>query len=458
MKVAPSTFALLLALASCSAPAPERSPRPAPTPRDAGGAQETALAPAAAAALAARSEPLVELELAAALELAEASHPALAAARARVERSAARALQAGRLSDPEAVLRVESAPFEGDTWSEAEYLVGLRQALPLGSRLSGEERVAQAERRHAELELAAARAELGASVRGAFATALYAQHAQAAREALLAVAEGLERLAERRVAAGDSAPREALLASLLASEARHELTRAEALSGEARRALALALGDPARPIASVAGELELASALPALDELLALLARHPLLLSAEAGVEAQAARAELARRERTPDLHLDLLYRRIESTDTDAFDLGVLLPLPLSARGRGRVEEARALLLEERARGALLAQEVEHAARRAHQRVLVARDTLEHVEQEILPRTAELERIAAARLAAGDASLEELLQARERNAQAQLERLEALADTLRAWSTLSAFLPPAPPSPTPTPSSSGAPD
>ena len=52
---------------------------------------------------------------------------------------------AGRLSDPELVLGSETARFEGDSFGQAELLLGLAQAIPLGGRRGEAREVAQRE-------------------------------------------------------------------------------------------------------------------------------------------------------------------------------------------------------------------------------------------------------------------------------------------------------------------------
>src|SRR5688572_1448744 len=93
-------------------------------------------------------EPVAKLDhltLEQAIELAEQNHPDLAEARALSDAAKARRAQAGKLPNPEAVARIESAPFNGRTADSAEYVAGVSQAVPVGGRLSASREVARKE-------------------------------------------------------------------------------------------------------------------------------------------------------------------------------------------------------------------------------------------------------------------------------------------------------------------------
>lgn len=437
---------ILLALVAtaccgCRATRPEASPaepratHPAPTGGESYAAQ-VSVKPTPDAPLT-----LDVLTLERAFELARGAHPELEAARARVVAARARTRTAGRLPNPDGVLRVESAVLEGETFESAEFLAGLSQPLPLGGRLDAAERVAQAELRRAELDLEAAELELASRVRGAFATAFYAQRAVELRSDLLAQSRDTVALGRVRLSHGDAASEEGLLSELASLEALHELERAETLSTTARGELLLALGLPDLEIGSLAGDLEAALALPSLDAVLERLGSNPLVLAADATLDAEGARVDLAHAERIPDLRLELLYRRIEAEDRNAFDLGLSLPLPLFQGARSRTDETRARQDEARAHRRSEELRLESLARVAHGRLAHARADLERLDREVLPRVERILALQERRLSAGDVGLEEVLLARSRASEAHLERLEALRAALAAWADLAPLLP-----------------
>ena len=112
-----------------------------------------------------------------AVGLAERQHPDLAEANALIEAAEGRVRQAGAFPNPEAIARIEQAPFKGRTLDEAEYLAGVAQPVPLGSRLSKAKQAEQLERDRRAKELEVRRRELRKHVHSAFATALYQEKA-----------------------------------------------------------------------------------------------------------------------------------------------------------------------------------------------------------------------------------------------------------------------------------------
>ncbi|MFM8358156.1 MAG: TolC family protein [Verrucomicrobiota bacterium] len=97
----------------------------------------------AGALAAAVPEPLDSLTLDQALDLAERHHPRLAEARAEVEAAAGRAEDAGKLPNPEAIIRAEQAPLRDYPAPDRQYVAGFGQTVPLGRRLA---RAREAER------------------------------------------------------------------------------------------------------------------------------------------------------------------------------------------------------------------------------------------------------------------------------------------------------------------------
>ena len=70
------------------------------------------------------------MTLADALARAERLHPELAVGQAQIERAEGLALQAGLFPNPELVARMESATLTAQLTEQAEYIVGVSQAIP----------------------------------------------------------------------------------------------------------------------------------------------------------------------------------------------------------------------------------------------------------------------------------------------------------------------------------------
>ena len=383
------------------------------------------------------SAPLTSLTLARALAAADAQHPELAEFRAYVEAARGQLDQAGRIPNPTLVLRMENAPWSrGSTRNEAEYVAGLSLQLPLSGRLGDADDVATRRIEQRERELDALRAEVHARVRGAFATALSLERAAEIQGQALELAERAVGLLEARVRAGDAVPADLARVQIEATGARLELQRVESLRARALTALAAALGDPGRRLDSLAGELEAALELPALEDLARRLEQNPQLQAAQADVALQTAQVELAQSQRIPDVSLDLFYRRLEEVNEHAFDVGIGIPLPVFNHNGGNVRSALAQKLAASARVDATRNELVRDLRVTHARLALLLQSVRTQREEVLGRADQVLAHVVARFEAGDASLVEVLPVRRDWTRIQLEYIAALRDVLVAWSDL----------------------
>ena len=380
------------------------------------------------------AEPLTNLTLERAIEIAIKNNPRLAESEAELEAAKARAQAAGKLPNPEAIARMESAPLSSGTTSQAEYLAGVSQAIPLGGRLSAARKAEQAVAGTRAQELKLARFELTRTVRNAFATALFSSEVLNVQTNTANSLKELVRITEARVEAGDVA--ELDLARIQAEEAQHrlELKEAARLQHEALDELGTAMGNFRLEIQSLSGSLpetlQIASIKAAVFG-----GDHPAIAVTQSEVEAQQARLKQARAERVPDVNLDLVYRRIESSRTDAFDVGVRIPIPLFDRKK-RVRQAEYELRASEARLERVQNQVGHDQHRLELGLQSALETAELLQKEILPKTDKLLAGAEARYKAGDIPLSELLIIRRETSQARLRYAETLRAVMQAWSGL----------------------
>lgn len=385
-------------------------------------------------------EPLASLTLGQALDLAERHHPRLAEARAQVEAAAGRAEDAGKLPNPEAIVRAEQVPLRDDATPDRQYVAGFGQAVPLGRRLAraraAERLEGEARRRGLEAELR----QLRQHVHRAFATALYQESAFQAQSRIAAGWSATTAATRARLAAGDVAGDELARAEFELARAEMERQRSQALRQQALQSLAAALGQPGREVRSVEGNLEADFEVPVLEELATRLTAHPAWLEAGAAARAARARLDLVRAERIPDVQVEVLYRRLEASRQDTLDFGLRLPLPLVQRQRGRVREAEAGVDAAAARARLTAQELEQGLREAHLALTSALASLQTFRTRLLPRAETILQAAERRLAAGDLALAEVVPVRRDWAAVHLGYLESLRDALQAWAALSAYL------------------
>src|SRR5687767_1210807 len=377
-----------------------------------------------------------DLTLDEAIRIALTNHPHLTEAHANIEAARARASAAGKLPNPEAVARMESAPLSSGTTSQAEYVAGVSQTIPLGRRLSAARQVEEAAADLREKEFEASALNLTKAVRGGFATALYASEVLKAQTNLGANLRELLRVTKARVEQGDAPALD--LARLEAEEAeqRLEIKEAAYLRHEALDALATVLGDFRTPIHSLAGILEESLELAEIRASGTVLDAHPGVAAMESAAAAQRARVRLAKAERIPDVNLDLFYRRLQGTRENAFDVGVRVPIPLFGRTRSRVREAESELRAAEARLESTRNEIGHEL---HARELVLERELETaavLKADVLPKVNAILRGAEARYRAGDISLSELMVIRREATTSQMKYLESLRSVMEAWAAL----------------------
>ena len=436
------TVLVLVLLAGCaSGPLPGRPTleRPPALTTAPGGTRLGASMPQEVPGPERSAERLERVSLADALARAERLHPELAVGQAQIERAEGLALQAGLFPNPELVARIESAPVTRHLTAQAEYVIGVSQAIPLGARLALARQAELLDRDRLTYEWAARRLEIRMRVQSAFATALYWQRVIQAREEDVRSAANGVALAHARLTAGDTIPAEVAQAEM--EHRRAEVERDNALSrlAQAFDGLGAALGDATLQIASLDGVLEEALTVPALASLTARLEASPFLAAAAADIAVQRARLDGVQAQRTPDVTLDLFYRRLGDSD-NALDVGVRLPLRLFDQGQGRLQATRADLAVAEARSRTLRNDQSLRLQAAHRKLTRAVAAATALRGEILPRAERVVQGAEARYRAGDMSLTELVPLRRDWTRVRLDYLEAVHEVMQAWAELSPYL------------------
>jgi outer membrane protein, heavy metal efflux system len=378
-----------------------------------------------------------DLTLNQAIEMALNYRPELAKARAKIEAAAGRMDEAGRLPNPQVIARMESAPLGGGTTRQAEYLAGITQPIPLGGRRAAARTYERAERAWFEREHELLHWSIVREVRNAFATALYSLEALSAQSQLAHAAEELLRITRFLIQEG-----EAPQSDLVRMEAEMwredlELARATALKEQAFAGLAAAVGKPGLNLTGLDGSLPDLLNIESQQGKIIRAEDHPQTLLSEAAIQSERARLALVRAERIPDLNLDLLYRRIESSREDAFDAGFTIAVPLFSRGRGRVQEAESLVKAAEAGFLQARNELTESVAGKKLQLSNAIAMVRLLENEILPRLEQSAQIDQARYAEGDIRLAELLLGRRELALARLSYLNQLRAAIDASAALS---------------------
>ncbi|MBA4150270.1 MAG: TolC family protein [Verrucomicrobia bacterium] len=380
---------------------------------------------------------LENLTLEQALALAEARHPLLREANANIAAAGGRVTQAGAFPNPEAIVRVESAPFDGK--GDPEYLVGFSQRIPINGSIGKAREVESRDQERLRNELEVTRLTVRKKVHGAFATALYQEAAFNTLDAIRQHLSNGAEIAKARVEVGDALSEDLARSEMELRWSELDLRQAKALREQALLELADALGEPSSKIGSLSGNINEVLELASLERISANLSAHPEIAAAQADVDLQRARVALAKAERVPDLNVEVLYRRIVEEKRNSADFGISVPLPLFNRNSGRVREAEAGVTAAEARSAKKRSDLAVNLRQLESQLAEALHRARLLQDEIMPRARKVLNAAEARYKEGDVSLSDVLPARRDWALVQMAQLEALREVMSAWAGLSVF-------------------
>jgi outer membrane protein, heavy metal efflux system len=288
----------------------------------------------------------------------------LQVARAEAAEAEGLAFQAAAYPNPTLTATHEPLSGGGTNYSESYLDVGQRLEWPAtrAARRESAERAAAA----ARARLSADSARLAFQLKAAYVEALRAEETATVLDRVTGVFREAEDRAADRLREGDISEYD--FRRIRVERARYEtqLAEAELDAAAARRTLALLVAPdgadieiaPAAPLASTPPEVDLEAVMAAARS------RRREIVAAEAELDAAAAQAQLATRERIPDLTATAGFKRQSDGLRGAF-LGLSVPLPLWDRRGGAIAAADARVEAARARLALTRRQVENDLRRA---------------------------------------------------------------------------------------------
>lgn len=281
------------------------------------------------------------LTLAEALIEANSRAPTPMAAAAGIRAAEAGRAIAGLRPNPSIAIDTENAlgtgPYRG--LDESDTTVVFAMPVELGGKRSARVAVADARIRRAEVESAAAMADLRLNVTLAYTALIAAERRAAVADAQLAVTGENLRIARDRVMVGANSPIDEQRAVLEDVKARAEADAERRTLAAARTALRQYAGDAALGALDAAWFDRAAPAVygPAqpnrAEGTLALVAAARETEVAELGVR-------LARSQRAPDLTVTAGTRRLEASNDQAMVFGISIPLPVFNNGKAVVIQA----------------------------------------------------------------------------------------------------------------------
>lgn len=379
------------------------------------------------AAPAAPQPPPLTLEEAMATALS--ANPGLAAARLGREETRARGDAARQRANPELLLE-EAKDFPRDTAT-------LSVPIERGGKRQRRIQLAEAQGRSGEAELARLTATTRNQLRRAYFALSAAQRRAAETAELQRLAESARDAARARFEAGDVPRLDALQAELAATQTAGEADRARGLLAGARADLNALLGRPLDSPVAVSAGLDAGAVLaPDAAVRLALVSSTELTVL-DLGLATQRAQLELARAETYRDLTAGAGVTHHSPPDFDwGWRASLTIPLPLFNRGRAQVRLEQATLARLQAERDAAAARVRGEVFSAAAAATTQRRAFLRYRDEILPRAAEVERMAEDSYRSGQTGLVALLQSLQSVHDLRLQAVQAGTDYQNALADL----------------------
>lgn len=392
----------------------------------------TTPAPVGATATAAN----LPLTLEAAWQLADQSNPVLNSARANL------ATAEGQLADAQGLLwnnpqiaaervrRTVPDPGLGDR-TQREWRVGLTQALEIAGQ-QGYRRTA------AEQELAAlretieeARRQLRAEVEQKFVRVVSLQQRAEMEAGLVDLIKENSAVTRKRFDAGEDTKLDANLAEVELGRANNQLEIVAEQLIQARADLATLLQLPAAKLPTVKGSLAVKPELPyTVDQLLAAAASRAQLRALDHREQAARHRLGLERAAVYPDVTVGLSSAREGPGDAreKLVGLSVSIPLPFFRRNAAGIGKASAELTQAEIEKQAAARDTRARVLTQWQKLDSLRQRVRRLDQSVLQRLEENQRLSTAAYRAGEISLVQMLLATRQVLDTRREVLEAMTD------------------------------
>lgn len=318
----------------------------------------------------------------------------------------------------------------------AEVQAQLTQRIEIAGERGTRRRAARA--RHAALgrQATAVQWDVEVGVRAAFARAVIARELLDARRRVEAFNRRTTELVRTRLAAGDVAELQLRVAQGELALAEQARIAAQTEYEVACRGLATAAGWREDEAIEPRGDLAKLAPLPSVESLLDGLDDHPRVAALDAAVEAAEARVASERRERWPEPSLGIYAAREREPGTPVTSRVVLatleIPLPFFQRNQAGLARANAELRVARAAQATRRYELGQEIRRWRTAADGAGLRVRSYADEVLPRFAENLELLGQAFELGEIGGLEVVLARQRFADMQMEALAAWRDYIDA--------------------------
>lgn len=289
------------------------------------------------------AEPNGVITLSQALSLAMMHNPELAAFAWEIRAAEARALQAGLRPNPEVGAAIENVggTDEVSGLDGSATTVQLGQLIELADKRTKRHRVALLQGALAGWDYEAKRLDVLRQVAQAYIELLAAQRRVELASDLVRLSEQTYATVAERVDAGKDSPVERTKAQVALANAGIELKKATRRLEAARKELVTTWGGKQPKFGKASGDIERVDPVPEEDTLVALLPQNPAIARWETELEQRKAVVDIEKARAVPDPTVLGGYRRFNDTGDSAFVFGLAIPLPITNRNQGAIQESR---------------------------------------------------------------------------------------------------------------------
>jgi cobalt-zinc-cadmium efflux system outer membrane protein len=376
------------------------------------------------------------LTLEQAWQLAEQSNPALNSARANL------ATAEGQLADAQGLLwnnpqiaaeRVRHTvpdPGLGDR-TQREWSVGLTQTLEIAGQQGYRRTAAEQELAALRESIEEARRQLRAEVEQKFVRVVSLQLRAEMETGLVDLIKNNSAVTRKRFDAGEDTKLDANLAEVELGRASNQLEIVAEQLIQARADLATLLQLPAEKLPTVKGSLAVKPELPyTVDQLLAAAASRAQLRALDYREQAARNRLGLERAAVYPDITVGLSSAREGPGDAreKLVGLSVSIPLPLFRRNAAGIGKASSELTQAEIEKQAAARDTRARVLTLWQKLDSLRQRVRRMDQSVLQRLEENQRLSTAAYRAGEISLVQMLLATRQVLDTRREVLEAMTD------------------------------